>query len=216
MAKTAVGTDLLHSLDVITELRVEVLRENLRVLPRLEVLLPVQEPKGDFELARVLDDGDEFLDLVRGQLPGALVHGDFGLLADKVCEPAPEALDFGEAEDDVPLALNVGVEDTQDVLELVPLHHRHTPAMTKEQIGHQNGMDFFPRANPKGNGGADPPSPSQHSSRLFEADQLRQGPTTAPPGARLPLFKQRPAVPPPPRLPSAEAALTWWKSCCYY
>ena len=33
-----------------------------------------------------------------------------------------------KAEDGVPLALNVGVENMQDVLELASLHHRHTPA----------------------------------------------------------------------------------------
>ena len=127
VTKTAVGTDLLHPLNVIAELGIEVLREHLGILPRFEILLPVEEPKWDLELAGVLDDRDEFFDFIGRQFTGALVDVDFSLLADKIGETTSEALDLCEAKDDVPLALNVGVEDTQDVLELVPLHHRHTP-----------------------------------------------------------------------------------------
>jgi hypothetical protein len=127
VTKTAVGTDLLHPLDVIAELGIEVLREHLGILTRLEILLPVEEPKWDLELAGVLDDGDELFDFIGRQFSGALVDVDFGLLTDEIGETTSETLDLSEAEDDVPLALDVGVEDTQDVLELVPLHHRHTP-----------------------------------------------------------------------------------------
>lgn len=124
VAETAVGADLLEPLDVVAELGVEVLGENLGVLAGLPVLLSVEEPEGDLELAGVLDDGDELLDLVGGELAGALVDVDLGLLADEVGEAAAEALDLGQGEDDIPLTLNVGVEDTQNVLELLALHQR--------------------------------------------------------------------------------------------
>ena len=127
VTKTTVGTDLLHPLDVIAELGIEVLREHLGIFSRLEILLPVEEPKWDLELAGVLDDGDELFNFIGRQFPGALVDVDFGLLTDEIGETTSETLDLCKAEDDVPLALNVGVEDTQDVLELVPLHHGHTP-----------------------------------------------------------------------------------------
>lgn len=124
VAETAVGADLLEPLDVVAELGVEVLGEDLGVLAGLPVLLSVEEPEGDLELAGVLDDGDELLDLVGGELAGALVDVDLGLLADEVGEAAAEALDLGQGEDDIPLTLNVGVEDTQNVLELLALHQR--------------------------------------------------------------------------------------------
>ncbi len=127
VTKTTVGPDLLHPLNVIAELGIEVLREHLGVLPSLEILLPVEEPKWDLELAGVLDDRDEFFDFIGRQFSSALVDVDFGLLANEIGETTSEALDLCEAEDDVPLALDVGVEDTQDMLELIPLHHGHTP-----------------------------------------------------------------------------------------
>ena len=57
VAETAVGADLLEPLDVVAELGVEVLGEDLGVLAGLPVLLSVEEPEGDLELAGVLDDG---------------------------------------------------------------------------------------------------------------------------------------------------------------
>ncbi|EJK73956.1 hypothetical protein THAOC_04400 [Thalassiosira oceanica] len=123
VAKTTVGPNLLHPLDVVTELGVEVLSENLRVLAGLEVFLPIEEPERDLKLARVLDDGHELLDLVSSEFTGSLVHVDLSLLADKVGESASEALNLGQAEDDVTLTLNVSVENTQDVLKFSSLHH---------------------------------------------------------------------------------------------
>jgi len=127
VTQTTMGADLLHPLDVVTQLGIEVLSEYLRVLAGLEILLPIQEPEGHLELAGVLNDGNELFDLVGREFSGTFVDIDLGLLTDQVGESTSEALNFGKAEDDVSLALNVGVEDTQDVLELVPLHHRHTP-----------------------------------------------------------------------------------------
>ena len=127
VTKTTVSADLLHPLNIITELGIEVLCEHLRVLARLEILLPVEEPKRDFELTGVLDDGNQLFDFISRQFSGAFVDVDLGLLADEIGKSATEALNFSKAEDDVSLALNVGVENTQDVLELTSLHHRHTP-----------------------------------------------------------------------------------------
>ncbi|KAL7537391.1 hypothetical protein ACHAXR_007792 [Thalassiosira sp. AJA248-18] len=128
VTKTTVGTNLLHPLNIITELSIKVLRKHLRVLARLEILLPVEEPKWNLELAGVLNDGNELFDFISGQFSGALVDVDFSLLADEIGETTSETLNLCKAEDDISLALNVGVEDTQDVLEFASLHHRHTPA----------------------------------------------------------------------------------------
>mmetsp|Transcript_7643 Transcript_7643/g.21804 ORF Transcript_7643/g.21804 Transcript_7643/m.21804 type:complete len:144 (-) Transcript_7643:21-452(-) len=124
VTKTAVSTNLFHTFDIITELGVEVLCENLRVFSALEILLPVEEPKRNFELTGILDNCYKFFNLVSRQLSSAFVDIDFGLLADQVCKTTSKTLDFCEAEDDVPLALNVGVDNTQDVLKLGTLHQR--------------------------------------------------------------------------------------------
>ena len=56
VTETTVGTDLLQALEIITEFGVNTVRENLAVLAIDNVLLPVQEPRRDFVLRRVLDD----------------------------------------------------------------------------------------------------------------------------------------------------------------
>lgn len=52
VTQTTVGTDLLQALQVITQLSLDVVRQNLRVLAGGEVLLPVKEPGGNLELLR--------------------------------------------------------------------------------------------------------------------------------------------------------------------
>jgi len=58
----------------------------------------------------------------------ALVYVNLGLLADKISEPASKTLNLGKTKDGPPFALNISVENMQDVLALASLYHRHTPA----------------------------------------------------------------------------------------
>lgn len=58
MPQTTMSTNLLQSFQIITELGVDSVGQDLRVLAIDDIFLPVQEPCGDFELRRVLDDGD--------------------------------------------------------------------------------------------------------------------------------------------------------------
>lgn len=127
VTETAVRSALLHALDVVAELGGDVLREDLRVLAGLEVLLPIQEPEGDLELARGLDDRHQLFDLVGGQFTGALVDVDLGLLADQVRETAADTGDLRQSEHHIALSLHVGVQDTQNVLEFGSLHQRARP-----------------------------------------------------------------------------------------
>lgn len=69
---TPVVADPLQSLEILTELAVELVREDLGVLAVDDVLLPVEEPGGDLELGRVLEDGDDSLELVRVELTGSV------------------------------------------------------------------------------------------------------------------------------------------------
>ena len=65
VSQTTVGTDFLQALEIVTDLRVDAVGQDLVVLAVDNVLLPVQEPCGDLELGRVLDDGHNALQLVR-------------------------------------------------------------------------------------------------------------------------------------------------------
>ena len=71
MSQTTVGTNLLQSLEIFTELRVHTVRENLVVFAVNDVLLSVEEPRWDFELRGVLDDGDDTLELIGVKLASA-------------------------------------------------------------------------------------------------------------------------------------------------
>lgn len=81
VTETTVSADLLETFDIVTELGVNVLGKDLRVLSRLEILLPIQEPKWDLELTGVLDDGNKLLDLISGELSSSLIDINFGLFA---------------------------------------------------------------------------------------------------------------------------------------
>lgn len=70
-------------------------------------------------LQGVLDDGDDALKLFRGEVTGTLGQVDIGLLADQVGVAATDTLDLGQGVHDLLLAIDVGVEQTDDVLEAV-------------------------------------------------------------------------------------------------
>jgi hypothetical protein len=117
-----VGTDLLQSFDIVTELGIDVLGEDLHVLSSLEVLLPVQEPERDLELTGVLDDRNELLDLIGRQFTGTLVDINLSLLTDEISETTSKTLNLCKTENNIPLSLDVCVEDTKNVLEFSTLH----------------------------------------------------------------------------------------------
>ena len=75
--KTTVGTNLLQTLQVVTELGVDGVRKNLAVLAIDDVPLPVQEPERDLELSRVLNNGYEAFELVRVELSSPVLKSRF-------------------------------------------------------------------------------------------------------------------------------------------
>ena len=122
VTKTSVSSDLLEALDIVTKLGIDVLSKNLAVLSSLEILLSVEEPKGDLELTGVLDNSNNLFDLISGKLSSSLVNIDFSLFANKIGETTSETLNFGQSENNISLSLNVSVENTENVLELSSLH----------------------------------------------------------------------------------------------
>lgn len=63
MSETSVSTDFLESLQILTELVVEGVGKNLRVLSVHNITLAIEEPSGDLILGRILDDSDDTLKL---------------------------------------------------------------------------------------------------------------------------------------------------------
>lgn len=72
MPETTVGPNLLQSLEVITQLRIDTVGKDLRVLAVYNVLLSVQKPCGDFELSGILDNRNNTLKLVRVQFTSTI------------------------------------------------------------------------------------------------------------------------------------------------
>jgi len=118
VTETPVVADLLQALEIITELGIDLVGRNLRGLAILEVLPPVEHPAGDLVLVGVLDNVHKIVHFLLSKLTGALVHVNVGLLADDVGETATNTLYGGHGVHHLLLAINVGTEDTQDVLEI--------------------------------------------------------------------------------------------------
>ena len=64
-------TDLLQSLQVLTQLAVHAVGQDLAVLAIHDIALAVEEPGWDLVLGRVLDDGDDALEFFGGEFAGA-------------------------------------------------------------------------------------------------------------------------------------------------
>ena len=118
VAESTVDADLLEPLQIVTERGLESVRVHVHRLASLVVLLPVEEPGREAVVLRLLDDLDDLLNLLRGELASALREVNLGPLAHHVGEPASDARDRGQRVNDVTLAIDVGVLDTQDVREL--------------------------------------------------------------------------------------------------
>jgi len=119
MSQTTVSTNLLQSLEIVTKFRVNTVGQYLRVFAVNNVLLSVKEPRRDFELRGVLDDGDNTFQFIRVQVSSPLVKVDIGLLADKVGVTTTNTLDLSQGVHDFAFTVNIGVKETENVLELL-------------------------------------------------------------------------------------------------
>ena len=72
MPQTSMRTDLLQTLQVLTELAVHSIGQDLRVLAIHNIALSVEEPGGNFVLGGVLDDGDNTLEFFGCDLTSAI------------------------------------------------------------------------------------------------------------------------------------------------
>lgn len=117
VSQTTVGTDLLESLEIIPHLRIGRVGKDLVGLSVDDVSLPVEEPVWNLVLLWVLHDCDDTLQLLDGEFTSSLVQVDISLLADQVRVTTTNTLDLCEGEHDLVLSVNIGVEETQNVLD---------------------------------------------------------------------------------------------------
>lgn len=112
VTNTTVGSDLFQSLQVISQLRLQVVGQDVVVLTVNNVFLSVQEPSWDLVLGWVLQDGDDTLKLFLGQLTSTLGEIDIGLLTDQVGVTTTNTTDGGQGVHNLDLTVNVSVEQT--------------------------------------------------------------------------------------------------------
>ena len=117
VSDTSVSSDLLQSLQVISQLGFQVVGQNVVVLTVNVVLLSVQEPGWDLVLGWVLHDGDNSLQLFLGQFTSTLVQVDISLLANQVRVSSTDTSDLGQSVHNLDSTIDVGVQQTQNVLE---------------------------------------------------------------------------------------------------
>lgn len=71
MSQTTMCPNLFQSLQIVTQLRVDRVRQNLIIFAIHDIFLSVQEPGGDLELGGVLDDRHDTLKFIRVELSSA-------------------------------------------------------------------------------------------------------------------------------------------------
>ena len=119
MSETPVGLDLLESFQVLSKLVVQGIGRDLRELTILNVLPSVEEPVRDLELPGVIDDGKELFNLLLTQFSSPFRQINISLLADKVGESSSNPSDGRQGIHDVSFTIDVGVEDSKNVLKLL-------------------------------------------------------------------------------------------------
>lgn len=136
--------DLLQPLQIFPQFAVHVVGEHLRVFTIHDIALPIEEPGWNFVLRWVLDDRDDALEFFGGNFSsstemadlakrerggvssrssGKMGHSpfvqiDIGLFAHQIRVPASNTLNFREGVHDLLLAIDIGVEETKDELEV--------------------------------------------------------------------------------------------------
>ena len=119
---TTVTADLLQTFLVLAELDVHHVGRHMLGLAGLRVTLTVQEPRRDLVLEGVSEDIRQTLDLLVRQGAGTAVAVNVGLLAAEKGEPNTDTLHHAEGEGDLTTAVDVGVQQTHDVLEVLGVH----------------------------------------------------------------------------------------------
>ena len=118
VSETAVSSHLEESFDVFSELGFEDVGGHLEVLSFFIVANSVQEPSRNSLSFGVVDDIGDFVALLLIKFASSDSGVDSEDLADEETESSTNTLNLFKGIGNGPLAINVGVEDTVDVLEV--------------------------------------------------------------------------------------------------
>ena len=119
VSETSVGLDLVHSFDVLSEFGFEHVGGHLQVFALLVVSQSVEEPSGNSVSFRVVDDVSDGISLFLVQLTGSESRVQSQDLADQESESSAYTSDVLQGEGDGSLSVDVCVQNTVDVLEVV-------------------------------------------------------------------------------------------------
>jgi len=117
VSETSVAPDLEESLDVFSEFGFEDVGGDLQVLSLLVVSLSVEEPSGDTVALGIGNKVSDGIALSLGELSCSELRVESEDLADEESEPSADTLDLVEREGDGSLTVDVGVENTMNMLE---------------------------------------------------------------------------------------------------
>ena len=67
------GSDLLETLQIFTQFALHTIGQNLGILAVDNISLSVEEPRWDFVLCGILNDGDDSLEFFRGDFTGTVM-----------------------------------------------------------------------------------------------------------------------------------------------
>lgn len=123
VTETTVRADALEALEVFTELGIEGVGEDLGGLAVLGVLLSVQEPVGDLVVQGVLQNLDNLVNLLVAQFTSTTTGINLGLLGSQSRQTTANTTNRGEGDSYLLATINVRVQHTNNVLELVLLEN---------------------------------------------------------------------------------------------
>ena len=119
VSETSVGLDLVHSFDILSEFGLENVGGHLQVLTLLVVSQSVEEPSGDTISFGVIDDVSDSIGLLFVQFTSSESRVQSQDLADQETESPTHTSDVFQGEGDGSLPIDVGVQNTMDVLKIV-------------------------------------------------------------------------------------------------
>lgn len=119
VSETAVGSHFEEAFDVFSEFGFQDVGGHLEVFAFLVVALPVEEPAGDSVAFGLCDEFGDGVALVFGELACSEFGVDSEDFADEEPEATADSLDLVKSKGNGALAVNVGVENTVNVLEVV-------------------------------------------------------------------------------------------------
>jgi len=133
VTQTTVSADLLQSLEILTQFVFQHVGRNLGEFAVFDVFLSVQEPIGDLVLTGVGHDGDQFLDLLFGEFSGTFGDVNVGLLQDNIGVSSTNTFDGGDGEHNLDPTIDIGIQDTQNMLKFLGKNQRLLGDMVDEE-----------------------------------------------------------------------------------